>query len=319
MKAGNQCLQPEAMKLSLKTLVDPQKVALARARFHAWWEGETFDPAAAASEAPATSESAAPAEDLPAPAPEPRLTALEILWGPGRLGPGEEHEDRLQPARIGLPATGLLAVLGPGLEAPIIAAAEAHPGNLVAFEWREEAQSHLPYRLAHSALAARATAKPLDFDLFTAPVEAWDGVWSLDEFSFAPNPSRLAVQVLKGLKPGAVAVIEAYVADARRPPGSAFASAFAEPHLLEAAELTEVLTAAGFGLEDEEDRTAEHLRAAKEGFRRLEQALAVAAAQGLEAGVAREIAWEAESWAHRMAALSGGRLGRRRIIVRKPD
>jgi hypothetical protein len=304
------------MSLSLKTLIDPQKVALARARFHAWWEGETFDRAAIAAD---KQEQPPPEATLPEPAAEPRLTALEILWGKGRVTPGEEHDDRLQPARIGLPATGLLAVLGPGLEAPILAAAEAHPGDFIAYEWREEAQGHLAYRLANGPVSTRAKAQAMDFDLFAAPAEAWDGAWSLDEFSFAPNPSRLALQLFKGLKPGTVAVVEAYVSDGRRPLGSAFASAFAEPQVMEAAELARVLTASGFGLDEEEDLTADHLRAGKEGFRRLEQALAAAAAQGLEAGVAREIAWEAESWAHRMAALSAAHLQRRRYVARKPE
>ena len=35
------------MALALKGLFDKRKVALARARFHAWWEGEAFDEAAA--------------------------------------------------------------------------------------------------------------------------------------------------------------------------------------------------------------------------------------------------------------------------------
>ncbi len=305
------------MNLSLKTLIDPQKVALARARFHAWWEGQAFDPASL-EPAPAQAVSP-PAADAPEPSPEPRLAALQILWGKGRVMPGDDMEDRLQPARIGLPATGVLAVFGPGLGGPLCAAAEAHPGSFLAYEWREEAQAHLAYQVRHPPLSPRTTFEKLDLDLLSAPTEAWDGAWSLDEFSFAPNSSRLAVQIAKGLKPGAVAVIEAYTSEGRFAAGSAFASAFAEPHLAPAEELTTILTAAGLSIEEETDLTPDHLAAAKEGFRRLESALSAAARQGMEAGVAREIAWEAESWAHRMAALNGGKLARRRFVARKPD
>ena len=309
------------MKLSLKTLIDPEKAALAKARLHAWWEGETFDAAAFAAARQGSGEtSGAPAftEDAPeAPPKEPRLTALQILWGDNRLMPGDEAEDRLHPARLGLPATGTMAILGPSLAAPVLAAAEAHPGAIHIHEWREEALPHLRHALF--GLRDRAQVESLDLDLFAAPLDVWDGAWSLDEFSYAPNPSRLAVQIAKGLKAGASVVVECYVSEGRFSASSAFAAAFAEPHLPENGAVEAVLTTAGLGLEDTEDLTAAHLAAAKEGFRRLEQALASAASQGLEPGVAREIAWEAESWAHRMAALHTGKLTRRRFVFRKPD
>jgi hypothetical protein len=314
------------MKLSLKTLVDPEKAALARARFHAWWEGEAFDPMTFAAArrgsveaVDAAVEGQGPSEPPPseAPPPDPRLTALQILWGGHRLMPGEAAEDRLQPARLGLPATGTLAILGPGLAGPVLASAEAHPGTILAYEWREEAVPHVRHLL--SGLGDRARVESLDLDLFAVPSDAWDGAWSLDEFSYAPNPSRLAVQIAKGLKPGASVIIECYAVEGRFSASSAFASAFAEPHLLEAGALKAVLSIAGLGLEDAEDLTQAHLLAAKEGFRRLEQALSLMASQGFEAGVAREIAWEAEGWAHRMSALHVGKLTRRRFVFRKPD
>jgi hypothetical protein len=309
------------MKFSLKTLVNPQKVALARARFNAWWEGDEFDPQAF-SASQEHHEAALPLEETVADEPpprEPRVLALETLWGANRLMPGADQDDRLLPARIGLPATGTLAVFGPGLAGPIAAAAEAHPGKFVIYEWREEVLAQLSHRLAQSDLKERCTVRSLDLDLFSAPADAWDGVWSLDEFSFAPNPSRLAVQLAKGMKPGAVAVIECYVQEGRFQTGSAFAAAFGEPHLPASADMLSVLSGAGLTIEEETDIGSDHLTEAKEGFRRLEQALSAAANAGLEAGVAREIAWEAESWAHRMAALSSGKLSRHRFIVRKPD
>jgi hypothetical protein len=310
------------MKLSLKTLIDPEKAALAKARFHAWWEGETFDPVAFAAARQGADETASPATlaeeaEPEAPPAEPRLTALQILWGEHRLMPGEAADDRLQPARLGLPATGTMAILGPGLAGPVIAAADAHPGAILAYEWRDEALPHLQHNLF--GLRARAQVESLDLDLFAAPHGAWDGAWSLDEFSYAPNPSRLAVQIAKGLKPGASVVVECYVTEGRFSASSAFAAAFAEPHVPESGAVETVLTTAGLGLEDAEDLTAVHLAAAKEGFKRLEQALSLAASQGLEPGMAREIAWEAESWAHRMAALHAGKLTRKRFVFRKPD
>jgi hypothetical protein len=67
-----------------------------------------------------------------------RLQALAILWGDDRVRPGDATADKLEPARIGLAAEGVLAVLGPGLAGPMVAVAAAHPGKIEVFEWREE-------------------------------------------------------------------------------------------------------------------------------------------------------------------------------------
>src|SRR4249920_3582749 len=99
------------MALALKGLFDKRKVALARARFHAWWEGETFDEAAAqaAIEAAANDDSkveTGSTEDelfdaLPFDMPA-RLTALAAIWGEGRVRPGDDASEKLEPTRLGI-------------------------------------------------------------------------------------------------------------------------------------------------------------------------------------------------------------------------
>src|SRR6185312_13322237 len=148
------------MALALKGLFDKRKVALARARFHAWWEGEEFDEAAAQHAIEATANDGAsetgaaedelfdaPAFDMP-----PRLVALGALWGEGRVRPGDETSEKLEPSRLGIAPEGVLAVLGPGLEAPLAAIAGAHPGKIEAFEWRDESFDALKHGLAKSKL-----------------------------------------------------------------------------------------------------------------------------------------------------------------------
>src|SRR5690242_20645013 len=112
------------MALALKGLFDKRKVALARARFHAWWEGEDFDEAAAmAAIETAANDDVKPEHDsaedelfdaLPFDMP-PRLAALAVLWGEGRVRPGDDASEKLEPARLGIAPDGVLAVLGPGL------------------------------------------------------------------------------------------------------------------------------------------------------------------------------------------------------------
>jgi len=314
---------------NLKSLLEPEKLALTRARLHAWWEGEEFNEEEARAALAAKAKpvdgagdalgSIGAIADEPLEPAEPRIQALEVLWGHDRVTPGEALDEKLHATRTGLPATGTLCVLGPGLSAPLAAMAEAHPGPFKVFEWRDEALAALGGRVKRAGLGDRCEIVKLDFDLFFAPAGVWDGVVSLDEFTYAPSPSRLAVQIAKGLKPGCVAVLETYVADVRIGASSAFATAFSEPHIIPVADLRETLKGAGLTLEDDEDLTSAHIELAKAGFRRLEEALSTVAQGGMGAGVAREIAWEAESWGKRLALLSSGKLQRRRLIARRPD
>src|SRR5262249_1065852 len=99
------------MALALKGLFDKRKVALARARFHAWWEGEEFDEAAAQAAIDATANDDVKPEQgstedelfdaLPFDMP-PRLKALGALWGEGRVRPGDGASEKMEPTRLGI-------------------------------------------------------------------------------------------------------------------------------------------------------------------------------------------------------------------------
>lgn len=307
------------LPVNLKTLLDPDRLARARARLHAWWEGEAYDPAAVPGAAKADTAADSTATDDDTAALDPRLLALQTLWGPDRVMPGDPVEEATVPGVIAAPSSGTLAVLGPGLAGPVCAVAQSHQGEIAIREWRDDCREALLAGLRSASLTARARPLPFDLETFAAPAAAWDGVWSVDDFTYAPTPGRFALQVIKGLKPGARGWIEAYCAEDPASVAGGFATAFAEPHLRAPFDVSQALAGAGFDIEDESDRTELHAGLAREGFRRLEQALTEAAAQELAPGVAREIAWEAEAWTHRIAALSDGRLTRWRFLVRRPD
>src|SRR5262249_4208879 len=131
----------------LKVLFDKRKMALTRAKLRAWWEGEAYDEAAAvaAFEAEAANDSEKPIEgaddhlfdeppyELPA-----RLTALAALWGDGRVRPGDSSAEAAAVARLGIGVEGALALVSPGLAAPVATLAEKHVGKIQVFEWRDE-------------------------------------------------------------------------------------------------------------------------------------------------------------------------------------
>lgn len=313
------------MALAFKGLFDKRKVALARARFHAWWEGEEFDEAAAQAAIEAIANDVgeetggaeeelfdAPRFDMP-----PRLAALAALWGEGRVRPGDSSCERLEPARLGIAPEGVLAVLGPGLEAPLAAIAAAHPGKIEAFEWREETFEALKHGLAKAKLDERIGLARIDLEAHVFPLAFYDGLISHDDFAYCGHPPHLALQIVKTLKPGAAAMIECYVGLKCAEYPTAFASAFAEPQIRAHGDLLQIFSDAGLALESDEDLTEEFLALARGGFKRLGEALTNAAK--LEVAAVQELAWEAEAWRMRMKLMAQRRLERRRFVLRRPD
>lgn len=310
------------MAVALKGFFEKRNIALTRARFRAWWEGEDFDKdaALAAIEAQAANDATEGADeelfdeepiDLPA-----RLQALATIWGEDRVRPGDATSEALEPARVGLPAEGVLAVLSPGLAAPLIALAAAHPGKIEAFEWRDEALEPLNYGLRKAGLAKRVSVTRIDLEAHVWPAQGYDGLLSIDDFAYAGFHPHLAHQVIKCLKPGACAVIETYVGLPAAELKTAFASSFAEPQIHAHGDVLQVLKDVGFKLESDEDLTDEFIELARQGFKRLSDALS--ASEGVEVATAREMAWEAEAWRMRLKLLAQRRLERRRIILRRP-
>ncbi len=165
------------MAAALKALFDKRGLALTRARLRAWWEGEAFDEGAALAAIEATlANDAAPDGDADSELfdePEyelpPRLAALAALWGDGRVRPGDATAEALEPARIGLAPDSVLAMLGPGLCAPVLAVAEAYPGKIEVFEWREETVDALKHGIAKAMTACGAS--------MTSPIAAILRTW----------------------------------------------------------------------------------------------------------------------------------------------
>jgi hypothetical protein len=313
------------MALAIKTLFDKRKRALRRAKFRAWWNGDAFNEEAAAAEieaklsADAANDAAAEAElfDEPEYEPPPRIAALATLWGDGRVRPGDATAEGLEPARLGLAPEGVLAMLSPGLAAPVVALAAAHAGKIEVFEWREETLEALKHGVAKAKLADRVSVTRIDLEAHVFTPGAYDGLLSSDDFAYCGYPPHLAQQIMKCLKPGACAVVEAYVGlRGDESLKSAFAASFAEPQIRAHGDILQFFTDAGLTLEADEDLTDEFLSMARAAFKALGERLTQGG--GLEPAAARELAWEAEAWRTRLMLLAQRRLERRRFIVRKP-
>ena len=308
------------MAFALKSLMDKQKIATTRARLRAWWEGGEFDKSAAVAlqEGGDGDVNAGIESDLfdePKFEWPPRLAAVTRLWGAHRLRPGDDSADRLEPARLGLAPDGRLAVLGPGLAAPLIAIAETHPGPIEAFEWREETIDALRAGLKQAGLSERISVARIDLKSYVWAANQFDGLWSIDDFAYCSYPPHLAHQIVKALKPGACAVIECYSGLPTSSYATAFASCFAEPQIRAHGDLLNFFADVRLMLEADEDLTEDFFGYAKAGFKNLGAALADPA--GLDVVAVRELAWEAEAWRTRLKLIGQRRLERRRFTLRK--
>ncbi len=306
------------MALALKALFDKRSRAMTRAKLRAWWEGESFDEAAALAEIAANDPGGAddelfdpPEFDMP-----PRLAALGVLWGAGRVRPGDDAADALEPARLGATGEGRIAVLGPGLHAPVAAFASAHAGPIDVFEWREETVDALKHGVLCAKLDARVTVTRIDLEAHVWTPASFDGLWSVDDFAYCAFPPHLAQQIMKALKPGACAVVDAYVGVRCAEFATAFASSFAEPQIRAHGDVLQVFADTGLVLEADEDLTDEFLETARRNFKQLAEGMAEAAK--LDVAAVRELAWEAEAWRMRLKLLTQRRLERRRFVLRKP-
>ncbi|HVK80321.1 MAG TPA: hypothetical protein VM915_06890, partial [Verrucomicrobiae bacterium] len=180
----------------------------------------------------------------------------------------------------------------------------------------EEAIDTLKHGVKGGAFADRTNVARIDIEAFTLPASSFEGIFSTDDFAYSSYPPHLAQQIMKGLKPGACAVIETYVGFKAAEFATAFAASFAEPHIRPHGDILKFLTDTGLVIESDEDITDEFLALARTSFLGLGEKLADAAK--LSVAAARELAWEAEAWKTRLRLLAQCRLQRRRIVVRKP-
>lgn len=315
------------MAVALKVPFDKKKLALTRAKLRAWWEGAAYDEAAAlaAYEAKLAEAAAKAANDKIAVADEgdlfdyempARLRALAVLWGQGRIRPGAEAAEAQAVARLGLAPEGVLAMLSPGLIGPLAAVAAAHPGPIEVFEWREETFEALQHGLREAKLGERVKLSRIDLEAHAFAPDHFDGLLSADDFAYSGYPPHLAQQMWKCLKPGARAVVDAYVGAPSPALATAFASSFAEPQIRPREDLLRFFVEASLTVEADEDLTEDFLALARGGFKQLSESLAETG--NLDVLAARELAWEAEAWRTRMKLLALKRLERRRFVLVKP-
>jgi hypothetical protein len=322
--------------------MDPGARAELSARLGAWWDGrdyvppepaETEEAAAANSEPQPTPPPAPPSEPEPevssanavppprkrrraaaaadfdsSDGPDPRVRALETLWGEGRFAAGSGALDQLllDEAFGSSDAAGEIGFLG--ADAALMLACRARSNRpIAASDWRTGCAARVEALVEGVAVERSEPDRPKGL-----PASGLASLVSLDALAFADHKAGLIARAHKALGDAGRWIVLDTVRTTRRAPAEAFASAWAEPQLANAEELEELLRLAGFRILRSISVSDLVIGAAREGYARLSGALeeAVRSGQSGRSGALylQELAWEAASWRARMRALEGGAL-----------
>lgn len=245
----------------------------------------------------------------------PRLAALRYLWGGWRISPQEPKFLNGVLANLKLPPRDPVCFVGPGGMSPVLGLAKLHSGPLEVCEWREEAFA--PMHAAAGAMEDRLiVVGPMGLDGRGLP-RGLAALISLEELAYVPDLDGFINAVLAGLRGDGRAVLEGYCStDGAVEVAPCFSTSFAQPMLRTRETVRLALALSGAVIEHEEDRTREHVHAARSAFRRFSRNLAERR-NHLPPGGAQELMAEAESWQARMICLSEGKIRRMRFVIRK--
>jgi precorrin-6B methylase 2 len=229
-----------------------------------------------------------------------------MMWGEDRFRPGDNEFDAETTARLKLGPDSVLAMMGPGLAAPVIVAAMQHDGRIDVFEWREDMFEPLQQGVRKAGIEGRVTVIPFDLKAPDLPEDYYDGLVSFDDLGDTEASPDLAKHLLASLKPGARIVVEAFALEGA-----------GEEKLRTPSQLVAILREAGFNIEARDDLSHNFLVHAQKGFKGLSQRLA--GNSELQVQEVRELATEAGNWRKRMTALAQKRLQRWRIVGRRKE
>jgi len=316
-------------------------------KFGAWWNGKEYvapsdqpaddsahasEPAKLEVEAPkklaavekpaAAPKAAAPKAAEPASAFQPtevRLRALSTIWGEGRFTPGSPELDArlLDPIFDAADKGGEIGFIG--CDPALLKSCASRSGRVLrAAEWRS------------ACLAAMKEQCP-DVQSFAAEIDrpkafadgSLEGLVSMDAFAYADHKAGLVARAHRALSDTGCWVFLDTVRTTKKTPPTAFASAWAEPHVTTSDDIESLLTMAGFKSVERISATDEIIYASRAGYARLAYALEEAATGGFKgregALFLQELAWEAQTWRARCRAFEGGALGVDVWIARKTE
>ena len=288
-------------------------------RFHAWWEGEDWDPEAYPAPAEAAADEPAAAgltveSSQSTPWSPARRQVVEGLWGAGFSAPGDDAQVLALVAPLGLDATRGAIEIGAGLGGATRAIARETGAHVTGLEASPDLVEAAMALSAKAGLAKRAPVTlfaPPHLDLADG---ALDAIVSREALFALAAKDELFADCHRVLKPAGQLLVTDYLL-ARDGDGSAafddwIANELPQPRPWSVARTLARLDEVGFELRASEDVGAETRKLALAGWDRFVRMLSPGA---VAPDVARAIVGELELWRRRLELLAAGALCCRRI------
>jgi hypothetical protein len=281
----------------LRQKVLAAETALALRRFNAWWEGYAFDAAAEKADIESRAKRALP----------PDLEIPPLIWGVGRVEPGDPSWSMRHARALGLGPKSRVTVFGAGAGAPLL---DLKAGA----RWTVRGLGRVAY-------AARGlNLGTYDEAMAPSDPQAADGAIVFFELHRDGDPAAFARYAAEFLKPGAPAAFVDFALTRAEPRmRSGFDSRLpGAPRL--AADYARILKDSGFGVGDVVDETRLFLPLIARGFAGWRRAYEAARAQAdrcARAEAVRYLGDYAAVWADRFESLKSGALQVVRISARR--
>lgn len=299
-----------------------------RQKFRAWWHGTAIDSRAGGGAETRT--------HLSTPPPRSaatrddgllllRLMLAELLWGEGRLGPGDDSLIVEPALGLGLTAKKGIAFLGVGLGGAARTLAEKTGVWVEGFEAHRRIAELGAKQCAAHASGSKVTVRAVDPEALKLPKGKFSDLVSREALGAVGDKTRLLAEIAGAVKPGGSLLTTEWVALCH-PLGADESAALGLPcagrsELLSADALADMIKAAGFDISASENMTPLCLPLIAEGWGQLARIVSrfTEASLGKHAFALclRVIAEEAEIWARRFEACRRERIALQRITAVK--
>lgn len=162
-------------------------------RLHEWWEGVGGEPVEQPdlSASPSAVSSRAASLRARIARGDPAIIATELLWGEGRVGPGEAAADVRQTASLAVGSNSSVCWLGVGMAAPAASVAAASGAYVTGLEWRDDWLARGREVAAAAGLGRRLTCEPMTFDPLSLPDRRFDAFCAMERLNEAPDLAAL--------------------------------------------------------------------------------------------------------------------------------
>lgn len=134
------------------------------------------------------------------------VCGAQLVWGPGRVTPGDGNDDAALLDALGVFPGARLAWIGAGLGGPALTVAQTACVDVTGYEWRKIWRDHARAMIGDRAAAGRVALKAMDQEGDGLSHGPFDAAVCVDRFHELAEPDAVLARIRAALAPDAGAV-----------------------------------------------------------------------------------------------------------------